>query len=245
MINTIHTSCKNCVFAKYSDKTQIDCYLNYIERYKEKNVTILETYDDEKEFFVINDRKCIGYKTQDWFDTIGLKNSSIEDKINKINESNKLSYLLVIDLNQSSSSDLSNIINDLNESKIKPVKIIFIKHPNSLSFQDIDQSLKNLKFNVVWTVQDMVDNFSHEQIIHIIVNTHKEYNFLCCIKKYKDNISDFIETVNNLIFNDLEIFSLAKNLQQSYYIFNTLVYRYALFVEGVDILTDDNHHVTI
>ena len=50
-VNTIHTPCKSCVFALYEDKTQTDCGLNYISKYRQKdNVEVLEAYDNDKEF---------------------------------------------------------------------------------------------------------------------------------------------------------------------------------------------------
>lgn len=246
MINSIHTSCKECIFADYDGNTQKGCHLDYINRYKEKNVQVLDVFDDSKEFFVINDRKCIGHKSQNWFDTIGMRDSSLDEKINKINELNKLSYLLVIDLKKISNDELNNIFNHLNHSTIKPQKIVFIKYPGFFSFEEIDVCLKRIEFEVIWTVQDMLDtSLSHEQIIHNIINMHKEYNFLCVIKKYNLNIVEFIEKVNNLIFNELELFSLAKNFDQTCYLFNTLVYRNALFIENVDILNDSTNHIII
>lgn len=56
------TSCKECIFAIYEDNTQVACEANRIEKFKKD---IIEAYDNEKEFFVIN-RICNLYKTKDW-----------------------------------------------------------------------------------------------------------------------------------------------------------------------------------
>ena len=55
----IHTPCKDCVFAIYDDKTQINCSQDCIDKYKKLDVPIVEVYDDDKEFYVIEGRKCI------------------------------------------------------------------------------------------------------------------------------------------------------------------------------------------
>ena len=53
-IKPIHTPCKDCTFAIYEGKTQNGCHLNLLEKYKNKNLEILEAYDEQKEFYIIN-----------------------------------------------------------------------------------------------------------------------------------------------------------------------------------------------
>ena len=80
-IPAIHTSCKKCVFAIYDNITQTGCHLDYIAKYREKNISILEAYDEQKEFYVIGDKKCPGYREDSWFKD---NNLTIEEKIDKI-----------------------------------------------------------------------------------------------------------------------------------------------------------------
>lgn len=93
-INTIHTPCKSCVFAKYDNNTQNGCELNYLDKYRTKNASILEAYDDEKEFYIINGKKCMGYRENKWFKQFNLENSDIESKIKIYKEKNYLDYIL-------------------------------------------------------------------------------------------------------------------------------------------------------
>ncbi len=48
------TSCKDCLWAVYNDKTQVGCEFNKIEQYKLAGKQVIEAYDDDKEFFAIN-----------------------------------------------------------------------------------------------------------------------------------------------------------------------------------------------
>ena len=59
-INAVHTPCKNCVFAIYDNITQTNCALHYLDIYRDKDIEILEAYDNDKEFYIINNKKCIG-----------------------------------------------------------------------------------------------------------------------------------------------------------------------------------------
>ena len=52
-ISKIHTPCKDCVFALYNDITQVGCKTKTLDIFKQRGVTILEVYDEEKEFYVI------------------------------------------------------------------------------------------------------------------------------------------------------------------------------------------------
>ena len=84
IIHAIHTPCKNCVFAKYEENTQTGCELDYIEKYKNLESEILEVYDNDKEFYVINDKKCLGYREPKWFEQLSMSDSSMEEKINHL-----------------------------------------------------------------------------------------------------------------------------------------------------------------
>lgn len=47
----LYTSCKDCKFAIYNEKTQTGCQADQIERFGKENV--IEAYDDDEEFYVI------------------------------------------------------------------------------------------------------------------------------------------------------------------------------------------------
>lgn len=64
----IHTSCKNCIFADYNGKIQDGCHKSALAKYKQLGNKIIEVYDDDKEFFVIEKRKCIHYRPPSWID---------------------------------------------------------------------------------------------------------------------------------------------------------------------------------
>ena len=98
VIDSIHTSCKDCVFAIYEDQTQTGCSMSMIEKYKAKNCEIIEAYDDDKEFYIINKRKCINHRKESWFKQFENSDNSLEYRIEKTNASNKINYILLIDL---------------------------------------------------------------------------------------------------------------------------------------------------
>lgn len=61
----IQTPCKNCCFATYSGITQIGCDAGRLEKFENIGTDIIEAYDEEKEFKVIN-RRCQYYREAKW-----------------------------------------------------------------------------------------------------------------------------------------------------------------------------------
>ena len=67
MINPLHTSCRDCAFAKYHGSRQMSCDLGRIKAYREAGAEVIEAFDDKgKEFFVINDRACVMKRSKEW-----------------------------------------------------------------------------------------------------------------------------------------------------------------------------------
>lgn len=68
----VHTACGNCIFSLYDDKeskAQTGCVFNRIELYEDAGAEVIPVYDDEeREFFVINNRSCAFKRTKDWGD---------------------------------------------------------------------------------------------------------------------------------------------------------------------------------
>ena len=75
-IARLHTSCKDCIFIRYGacgspieEKSQSGCEMKLVGphidtegqlsiRHVNSDIEVLEAYDDEEEFFVLNNTKC-------------------------------------------------------------------------------------------------------------------------------------------------------------------------------------------
>jgi hypothetical protein len=65
-LKSIHTSCKDCIFANYLALTQIGCKANQLDLFKQNGIDIVEAYDDEQEFYIINGKQCLFYRPSEW-----------------------------------------------------------------------------------------------------------------------------------------------------------------------------------
>lgn len=247
-ISKIHTPCKNCVFAKYENITQTGCALSYLDKFRSKNVEILEVYDEEKEFYVINNKKCLGYRENKWFDQFDLQHSSLDEKIKKFKEFNHLSYLLVVDLKDFDDTSFDLLKEQIQNSSIKPQKIIFIRYQwiNNFHFNKIKRLLDTANIDCRWRIQTMVDDsLCEKDILHNIVNNNKEYRFIVSVNKPGNNLKLLIEKANTIVYEDFGIVTALKNTDGSIILFSAPSYRWSNLVEKKNILEDETNYIIV
>jgi hypothetical protein len=113
------TPCKNCCFAVYDGITQTGCELNKIDTYHVCSVNIIEAYDHEKEFYVI-DGQCNSFRTRDW----KFKNP---DYLKLIQEQTKIVFNHFIYVDDSTKDEeLYQSINEVGLFCTKPRKLHII-----------------------------------------------------------------------------------------------------------------------
>lgn len=247
-IDPIHTCCKNCIFSVYEGNTQISCALNYIDKYKQNNVNILEAYDEDKEFFILDGKKCIGYREDKWFDQFDLKDNKLETKIAKYHEDNKLDYAIVINLKTMNLEDTSRILKQINLSGILPSKLVFIRYADQkdFSYQNINNLivLNNIKYE--WRIQSMVDNdISYIEILHNFTMINTKFRFFIGVEKYSDDLEKLIITMNSLVHEQLSQFIVISTKDYNCLGYAGGVYRYGAIVDKKHIFTDKNSFLVI
>jgi hypothetical protein len=247
-IKTIHTVCKHCVFSIFDNNTQTGCFTKYLDRYRDNHEEILEVFDDNKEFYVINNKKCLGYREKSWFDQFNMLNSSIEEKFEKIKKENKLQYLLVIDLQQYNLEDLDDLESQLKALETSPSKIIFIRYDNNTihSFERLDQILKSCDLHCPWRIQSMLDySLSYDEILHTIIFIENKYRFILSVYKPYKSINNIIVKANKIVFENLGQFNVISDDNKSCLLFSGGIYRYCAFHEHKDILKDFSNHIIV
>lgn len=245
-ISQIHTSCKDCTFAVYDNNTQINCELDLINKYKNKETTIIEAYDEEKEFFIVNQKKCIGYRNKKWSDKDGTQ-LALEDKKTKIKNEFRIKYILFIDLKNFNNDKFENIINNINKLETKPSKIILLRYNyiNTIfEYEYIRNKLKNSGLSCEWRVQTMVDEeVSIRSILSSTISTNTKYKFVFYISDFSNILilNKIIELANTTIYDELNSFVVLSDKSYTAKLFLGLIYRYAWLSSGTDILetTDD------
>jgi hypothetical protein len=251
MINIVHTPCKNCAFAIYEDKTQKDCGLKYIEIYKQKNQEIIEAYDEEKEFFVINNKKCPGYREQKWFDKLDVPCETLEEKIAIFHKHNHIHYLLTVNLENLNRENFVDICEQISNLAIPPQKIIFVRYPpvdtnETFPYEYLKTNIDKYFSNISWRIQTVVDrSVSYEFMLQTIISTNKKYRFVVSMKEYNSDIQHIVNYADNLVVNELGSFVVVSNSNKNCIIFSSIVYRYSMFMDKKNILEDEESYAII
>lgn len=248
-ISIIHTPCKSCVFAIYDNKTQTGCHLGLIDKYKQRNIEVLEAYDNDLEFFIINKKKCFGYRENSWFIKHNMGDSSVSDKIAKFKELNHIGYVLIINFLEigDSDQDIYNLKKSLSSLTIQPKKIVFVRGstgPERTDYKSIQSLIKKSKLNCPWRIQTMVDDtLSNEDILHNIVNLDKSIRFICNIKKPNcEQLGSIVSKANSIVYEDLDTFIVLSDKNESCVFFSGGVYRYSLLENHKNILSDKSNY---
>jgi len=147
----ITTSCKNCVFAIYDGKTQTGCEFDRINKFKATGTDIIEAYDDEKEFYVIDGRRCLACKDHNW----AKANPGNHKKIVRKEVQLRCESFVYIDKND----DISKIcttVNGLLGQVLRPTVITLTRHPeSSLHISKLVRWFRNYmdNKNIEWRVE--------------------------------------------------------------------------------------------
>jgi len=167
-VGKLHTSCKNCIFAIYKGKTQIECKLEEITHLAENNVEILEAYDEEKEFYIVNNNKCLKYRESNW----KFANDNLYIQMAQIYEEIALKYHAIIFAGDNM-IHVSDTLQSLMSQKLPPVFITIVREPTSTLLPSELYYLLLNKCGISWKVENIIQPYTREQIIDIVVSFTK------------------------------------------------------------------------
>jgi len=232
IIHNIHTPCKQCVFAQYNGNTQKDCHLGYIEKYKTANISIIEAYDNEKEFYIINDKKCIGYRENKWFDGLDLEDDSIQTKIDFYNQQNKLHYLVVVNLQFFNTESLDKLFKELSRCSVQPQKIILVRYRNTkfpFEYAQIENIIKDNNINYQWRIQTMLDSsVPYEGVLHNTTNINQKYRFILSVSEPTESFAYLVDRANSIVHEQLDQFIILSNPNKTSILYSGAVYRFGI-----------------
>ena len=245
-IAKVHTPCKNCVFAVYDNNTQTDCSLHYIEKFKHNNIEILEAYDNQKEFYIINNKQCIGYTKKSWLIKHNLLDAPITEIVTKYQQYNKLNYVAVINTKGLSLDNVVKVLDNIKKLNIKPAKVVLVRYPdpnNKLEYSTLKSFLDNL--HIEWKLQSSVDiDTPFYVFVDNIATIETKYRFVLGVVEPTNEMNSIINKANQIVHDDMGQFMLLKNSENTCIVFSSMVYRYNRFMGG-NLLQDNNQHQII
>jgi hypothetical protein len=208
MISKIHTACKDCIFAVYKEKTQVDCKLNKIEKIKKEGLNVIESFDDDKEFFVIDNHICTTYRNELLF-----KDKTVDEHIELVKKQAKPRIACIVLVKSDNDNELKetihSIINQSEEfsevifllmSDIKPSKVMNVLEKNNAKFK--------------WSIKQIIDNYwEGSKSINVAIQRSRStyasvFNSGFIVPK------DFVKQICDAIVEDLKRFILLKPIDK-------------------------------
>lgn len=190
----LQTSCKNCTFAVYTGNTQTGCAADRINKFDKSD--IIEAYDNEKEFYVVN-KFCNLYRPQSW-------NRGQADLAKALGES-ALDFDLLVNCNHISDNLRNYLLSSLENIEYDAEKLnVNLFHEYNASSEikskvlEIYSRFKQIKISVCVNS----DLFLHELALKSKKNCHLVI----------DESFDFgsLSKLNNFINHDLKRFIVAN-----------------------------------
>lgn len=194
-LEKIETSCKPCIFAEWDGDEQVGCKASILEELKEQD--IVECYDDEKKFFVLN-RLCTGFRPTSW-------NDSVAD-VDKMKEESTVSFSIVIfceNMTQEEAYNLRYFVDDIlyHSGKIQ----VIIGHDENFEYrEEIAVFVRALskygfQYRIVEYYSDLPSGFKEKDVLKRI-----EKSYFTLYNYKGSNLTDLSDSLNclNGLIND-------------------------------------------
>ncbi len=240
-IHKIHTSCKDCIFAKYNGNTQEWCNANYLKNdfnfVKHIHGPLIEAFDKElnnsfpkespfyetKEFFIINGIYCYGKRKKKWGDRFK------EDKwLDQLKIENQLYYQVIIFANNSFEDTLTTL-KSLLRQKIKPKHVTIVRpFGNEIKPTLLVEYLQDYfqTNDIKWNMQNIANaDLRNEQIIDMIINS-KPLPYYSVFHARFNIPQDFFSNINDKIYdNTLKFAILLPNSADNGMVVSTSIHK--------------------
>lgn len=161
----LHTSCKGCIFAVYQDITQIGCLIGELDKFRKFDRDILEAYDEEKEFFILNNTQCFKKREKLWADNKTTKD--IGELVKIIDEEIAIRCHIII-LATNNLQHLKTTLDSLSTQVLLPSYVTIIRHTsNTIKPTDILPLTQKLKFK--WRIENLTQPMSDESAVDMVI----------------------------------------------------------------------------
>ncbi len=156
-MSNLHTSCKDCFYAIYeeSGKTQTGCHFNKLEKLKNNNINVVESYDNDKEFFVLEKHACMAYRTKS---SMIAANQSIEESMQLTRKQMSPKITAVINVTDKNKDGLKKTIEQISNQDVKFYEVIFCISGNIKPSQIIS-AINELKCEFKWNIKQILDEY--------------------------------------------------------------------------------------
>lgn len=182
-----YTSCKECAFAEYDGITQTGCTIQKLNQHKQNNAQIVEVYDNEAEFYLVNGVFCVYKRSHRW-------SKRYDDPQAQLLKEIALDYNAIIFANDSI-DDFRSTLMSLKDQRYQPSHITAIRYPGTPNLPyEYQLSIQNA-FPVEWRISNVTDkSLSKNAMVDMTTDIIKKKVYTVCDAgfRYRMVFSDII-----------------------------------------------------
>jgi len=199
----IVTSCQDCLFAEYTEKTQSGCKANLIEKYVTDGLAV-EAYNEEGEFYIIPGVACLGKMPKAFAEKAGIK---AEDALEFVKNKMQIQWQAIIILND---EDIKPCLDALSKQSIKPENVSVILAYNSTHKPgNLAKWLKQRSFKT-WRVMETENpELSRGNLVDLVLDKYVN-PFYMVLEPTRVLEDDFMERLNKKVNEELVSFGILK-----------------------------------
>jgi len=181
-ISHTSTACKECVFAVYDGNTQTSCKLNKIQDYRNAEIDIVDVYDDDKNFYIINGRFCLFFRNQQ---VMEHHPKNTWEKIVRLQT--KVPYHLILMVNKEDTlKTVKDAIRSIKQQEYEPNIVTIVnkqypyyqESPNSyIRPSKILEILQDAEFHQ-YSLRNIYDaELQDREMIDLVFDTYKQHSY--------------------------------------------------------------------
>lgn len=200
-----HTSCQGCIFAEVDFENisennsmgivQTGCKLNLLERYSQ-TYQIIDAYNEEGSFYIINGRLCYFKRNKDWANT--KDNNRYEDEIRKEQMVPYVSFIIGNDYIE----DCIVTIKDADNQDYRPRLInLILQSPSKVDKKELFNWMSSLRAS--WKVSYLGEDYTFDEYLDDFILLHNQkYPIYQVVGAGQHISSNLMTRLNNKIIMD-------------------------------------------
>lgn len=218
-----HTSCKECIFAVYDGITQIGCDLDRIESYRNKgDGVVIEAYDEEKEFFIINNNKCKCFRNK--YYAINRPNQNHKESVL---QEIKTRFCIIVYANRDIDGVKSTLVNIKHHGYPVEEVVIVLDRTEEQNKADYIVMISELLQGVTWRVNVLQQDLDHYKTMDMVLHHNKKpFDFFVYLNAYEHLPEGVLQKIEDRLNKDINVASAIQVADcGSYFTF----YNFALY----------------
>jgi hypothetical protein len=157
-LSVVHTSCRDCAFAKFNHpdkaKTQTGCELGRLDKFREQGTEVLEAYNGQDEFYVVNGRACPAFRSvmSDWYRKVLIANQAAAVRAEL---TVRVDVLIPVMYDGANLGRLTDTLESLKRQKVKPSSVILLNNADGVKTSQLVARLRKEAEGLNWTVTEI------------------------------------------------------------------------------------------